>query len=383
MDLQTDRRTFAEELRAWLRHQSDEMRGFRADTSAGIEGAVLLEKRLLAFLFGAGWTRWGWPKDFGGLGGDPVLRGVLVEEIYAAGFVFPAEVYALFNIVAPALVEFAPELARAHIPSLLKGNEVWSQGFSEPDAGSDLASLRTRAIQDGDTYVLSGQKVWSSSAHISDWSFLLARTGTAEARHRGLTMFWVPMTSPGLTVRPIACANGRNEMSEIFLDDVVVPSSQVVGMPGQGWAVAMYALQYERGSYGWQRQAWLRARLEESLKEGSDSRGSYGSGLVGDAYLKWLALRSSCLETFQLLASGTSLGSRSSIDKVLLSTADQAILDAARELLWPTMELSDADNARAWRRDWFYSRVTSIYGGAVEVQRDIVADLVAGLPKAT
>jgi alkylation response protein AidB-like acyl-CoA dehydrogenase len=193
-------------------------------------------------------------------------------------------------------------------------------------------------------------------------------------------MFWIDMTSEGVVTRPIACANGRNELAEIFFDDVFVPSDHLVGAVDEGWGVAMHLLQFERGNYAWQRQAWGRARLIDALSMTTD-HSAFAADRVGDAYLTWLALRASSRETLMQLAAGQELGPRASVDKVLLSSTEQAILDTARHLVWPTVEIGEGDDAIGWRRDWFYTRMASVYGGAVEVQRDILADRVAGLPK--
>jgi len=260
------------------------------------------------------------------------------------------------------------------------GSEAWCQGFSEPDSGSDLASLRTRATEDGDQFVVNGQKVWSSGGHLGDWCLLLARTGEQAARHRSLSMFWVDMRAPGVTTRPTACASGRNELAEIFFDDVVVPRDHVVGAVDDGWAVAMYTLQFERGNYAWQRQAWMAARLTDALTHGRSAEAIVASK-VGETYLTWLGLRARSRATLLQLADGLDLGASTSIDKVLMSTAEQAVLDTARLMSWPACETGDDDVSASWRRDWWYSRMASVYGGAVEVQRDIIADTVARLPR--
>jgi alkylation response protein AidB-like acyl-CoA dehydrogenase len=251
------------------------------------------------------------------------------------------------------------------------------QGFSEPDAGSDLASLRTRAQLDGDDWHVSGQKVWISLGHIADWCLLLVRTDTIESRHRGLTMLWLDMRLPGVTVHPIDFADGRDELAEIFLDDVVVPAHCVVGDVGGGWDVAMFLLQFERGNYAWQRYAWMRAQLAHALRA---SRVSTRTDAVGGAFLDLVALAARARRTLLLLADGERLGPRTSIDKLLMSTAEQTIFDAARTITWPATELAERSED-SFEAEWFYSRAASVYGGAAEVQHDIIAEQVLGLPR--
>jgi alkylation response protein AidB-like acyl-CoA dehydrogenase len=283
------------------------------------------------------------------------------------------------EIVGPMLLRYAPQLAAADLAAALRGDEVWCQGFSEPEAGSDLGSLRTRAVADGDSFVVNGQKMWSSFGHVSRRCSLLARTGDPDSGYRGLTMMWLDMEWPGITVVPTACASGRSETAEIFLDDVRVPASRVVGKVGGGWEAVMYLLQFERGAYAWLRQAEMLTDLGELLAGAGDVPGA--AEAVGDAYLSMFALRSLAANTVGRLAAGEPLGPEISVGKIVLGTTEQTVADTARELLWPALELEDSLAARDWRRAWAYSRITTIYGGAIEVQRDLVAERLLGLPR--
>src|SRR4029079_4043037 len=161
------------------------------------------------------------------------------DELAAAGYVIP-EILGTIEIVAPMLVRYAPALAAAHLARSVRGDETWCQGFSEPDAGSDLGALRTKAVEDGDGFRITGQKMWSSFGTVADWCCVLARTGAPDSGYRGLTMFWVDLSSAGVTVVPTQCESGRAETAELFLDDVHVPADHLVGDVGQGWAVVMY-----------------------------------------------------------------------------------------------------------------------------------------------
>ncbi len=363
-------------------HQVD-LEPFRHEYPEALDDEYERFRPLQRMLWDDGWNRLGWPVEVGGLGGSPVHRYVVAEELSHAGYVYP-HILGAVEIIAPMLNRFAPHLAVDHVPAGVRGDEVWSQGFSEPDAGSDLASLRTKAVPDGDGFRLTGQKMWSSNAHIASWSCLLARTGDADSGYRGLTMFWVDLKAEGVRVVPTLLGNDRCDTSEIFLDEVYVPASHVIGEVGKGWAVVMYLMQFERGAYAWCRQADMHSLLTELVQDHADEFGPGADGVLGDAYLAVLALRAQARDTIGELALGNDLGPAISIDKVLMSAAEQTMTEAARRLLYPRLELAGpADEyAELWRRRWAYSRITTIYGGAIEVQRDLVAERLLGLPRA-
>jgi alkylation response protein AidB-like acyl-CoA dehydrogenase len=381
MDMPT---RFRSGLAEWLAANSSVLVPFRDGTAGSIESVFAHERALVRALGEAGWSRHGWPVEAGGLGGPTTLRAVLYDELAAAGYVIP-EAFSILETIGPMLCTYAPHLAAGELSAFLTGERLWCQAFSEPDAGSDLASLRTRAVADGDVFVVNGQKTWVSFGHMASACGLLARTGPPDSRHKGLSILWVDMTSPGVTARPIRAASGRNEFAEIFFDDVVVPRSHLVGGLDQGWAVAMHLLQFERGMYGWLRQAVMHRWLEDALAAPGagveTSPGSVAASRVGAAWLAALSLRSKCRETVGRLSDGEFLGPEISVDKLLLSAGEQTVLDAARMLTWPAFEVDDTPSAEHWRADWFFSRAASIYGGSAEVQRDIVAERLLHLPR--
>ena len=368
----------AAELRSWIAANRDRLAPFADRPDGGLEGAVAQERGLLRLLFETGWSRRGWPESTGGLGGGPLLRAVLYDELAAAGIEVP-EAFVILETLGPVLVHYRPDLATTHLPAYLAGNELWAQGFSEPEAGSDLASLRTRADEVDGGYRLTGQKIWSTLGQFASHAAVLARTGGAG--HRGISLLWVDLADPGVTVRPIEAANGRAEFAEMFFDDVRVPRSNVIGEPGAGWAVAMYLLQFERGMYAWLRQAVLHRRLRETVAAVGDRATPATHRALGAAHVAATTLRARCRSTVARLDAGQNPGAEISVDKILLSTTEKAVFDAARAARWPEMALSAGAAARTLREEWFYSRATSIFGGAVEVQRDIVADRVLSLPR--
>jgi alkylation response protein AidB-like acyl-CoA dehydrogenase len=253
---------------------------------------------------------------------------------------------------------------------------MWCQGFSEPGTGSDLASLSCRAVPEGDarsakTWLINGQKVWTSLAQYSDRCVLLTRTGPAEARHRGITAFFVDMDTPGIRVAPLEMINGDREFAEVFFDDVAVPAERMIGELNGGWSVAMSILPYERSSCFWQRIAYLYGRLQRLVEAAPG--GDRSAEIVGNAYLQLHALRARSRATQHRLAAGATLGAETSIDKVLVASAEQATYDAVRRLLPGVVAMDDDGAAETWRGEYLYSRAATIYGGTAEVQRNIIA----------
>lgn len=375
---------YAQRLGTWL----DDNRaryGRSGNPPASTEQKAEAGAELLSALYAAGWNRCGFPVAAGGLGGDARYRGVLYDEIARRGYDLAPQ-FVSTETLLPAVIAFAPELAARWGPAFLAGRELWSQGFSEPESGSDLASLRCRAVpaesggQAG--WTVNGQKIWTSDGHVSQRIALLARTGTPESRHRGLSMFMVDMDAPGLTVRPVRLSSGHNEFAEVFFDDVFVPAGRIVGQPGEGWAVAMYLMQYERGFYAWQRQAILAAKLDR-LRAELAADDPDACRRLGEASLALTALRARSAGTVARLAAGETIGPEASIDKVLLAEAERQVGDAARDTLRGLLVTSDDAAAAEWRSYWFFSRAASILGGTQEIQRSIIADHVLGLPKET
>jgi alkylation response protein AidB-like acyl-CoA dehydrogenase len=364
-------REFRSQLRAWLDAHHDELAPPFAPLGT-LDARIEQMQRVKALLFDAGWMRYGWPERVGGLGGSPVLRTELGAALAARDLADPG-LFSLIEVLAPTLIDFAPaELAAEVVPRLLSGAELWCQGFSEPGTGSDLSSLACRAVPDGDaTWIINGQKVWTSLAQYADRCVLLTRTGEPDSRHRGITAFLVDMDTPGITVSPLEMINGEREFAEVFFDDVAVPADRMLGERDGGWAVAMSILPYERSSCFWQRIAFLYRRLERLVEVLDDTE--HAAHVIGDTYLQLHALRARSRATQHRLGAGATLGAETSIDKVLVAAGEQAVYDAARRLLPGVVELADDAAAEAWRTEYLYSRAATIYGGTAEVQRNIIA----------
>jgi len=362
---------FRAELTAWLDVHHHELAP-PYDAPRSLDDQIAQMQRVKSILFDAGWMRYGWPARVGGLGGSPMLRTELGAALAARDLTDPG-LFSLIEVLAPTLIDFAPEtLAAEVVPRLLSGAEMWCQGFSEPGTGSDLAALHCRAVPDGaSSWVINGQKVWTSLAQYADRCVLLTRTGPPDSRHRGITAFFVDMDTPGITVAPLEMINGVKEFAEVFFDDVVVPADRILGEVDGGWAVAMSILPYERSSCFWQRIAYLYRRLEQVVEIAPDDERN--AQIVGDAFAHLHALRARSRVTQHRLAAGETLGAETSIDKVLVATAEQSTYDAARRLLSGAIEIDDSNESLTWRTEYLYSRAATIYGGTAEVQRNIIA----------
>ena len=321
--------------------------------------------------YDAGFMRRGWPERVGGLGGSSLLRAYLGEALTFRGLVEPG-IYSMTEVLAPTMIDYAaPELAATMVPRLLRGDETWCQGFSEPGTGSNLAALTCRATRTDGGWRVSGQKVWTSLAQYAQRCVLLTRTGAPDSLHRGITALFVDMDSAGVGVRPIETMHGAPEFSEVFFDDVAVPFDRTLGAEGQGWSVAMDLLPYERSTALWHRVAYLQQRLAGLL--GAAPAGALEPAEVGEVAQLLFALRARSRATQRRLAAGERLGAETSVDKVLVATAEQAVFDLVADGLSTDVATGDGPDAARWRREYLYSRAATIYGGTAEIQRNIIA----------
>jgi alkylation response protein AidB-like acyl-CoA dehydrogenase len=364
-----------EEFRAGLRAWLDE-NDLTPGPDHSLQAHMQQFARVSRALYDADWMRYGWPVEVGGLGGPAVLRAIVGEEVVGRRLAEPGP-YSMLEVLAPTMIDYAPaELAAEMVPRLLSGREQWCQGFSEPGSGSDLASLTTRATPQGDNWIVNGQKVWTSFAQFSSRCILLTRTAPG---HDGITAFFVDLDTPGITIRPLRTMHGVDEFCEVYYDDVVIPSSRMLGQPGDGWRLAMDLLPYERSTCFWQRIAYLYSRFDDLVAETSKvgAADDHDEFELGAAYLALHTLRCRSRTTQHRLCDGARLGPDTSIDKVLLATAEQRLYDTVRDLLPGALELDDTP----WRSEYLYSRAATIYGGTAEIQRNIIARRLLDLGK--
>ncbi|AJF68885.1 acyl-CoA dehydrogenase family protein [Streptomyces vietnamensis] len=334
------------------------------------------------------WSVVSWPEEYGGRGASLLRWLIFEEEYFAAGA--PGRVSQNgINLLAPTLFEHGTDEQRARVlPSMASGEVIWAQAWSEPESGSDLASLRSTAVRTDGGWLLRGQKTWSSRAAFADRAFGLFRSDPDAAKpHQGLTYLMFPLDADGVTVRPIGRLDGKPAFAELFLDDVFVPDEDVIGAPGQGWRVAMSTAGNERGltlrSPG--RFTAAAERLTGLWRETADPSDTALRDRVADAVVKARAYRLFAYAGVSRIAAGGSIGAESSLNKVFWSELDIALHETALDLLGPLGELSDgAADAPAhggWAEGHTFSLAGPIYAGTNEIQRDIIAERLLGLPK--
>ncbi len=332
-----------------------------------------------------GWTCLGWPEEHGGRGAS-VAQQVIFHEEYARANAPVRVSHVGEELLGPTLIAFGTDAQRERfLPAIVNVTELWCQGYSEPDAGSDLANLSTRAELDGDQWVITGQKVWTSLAHVADWCFVLARTEPGSQRHHGISYLLVPMDQPGVSVRPIQQLTGTSEFNEVFFDQARTPAGNVVGEPGQGWRVAMGTLGFERGIGTVDQQVVFRRELA-AITELAKSNGAIDDPLLRDKITRaWIGLeimRCNALRTLTGVAHGTA-GNEASIAKLYWATFHRGLGELAMEVAGPEGLLAEGPpyDLDDWQRLFLFTRADTIYGGSNEIQRNIIAERVLGLPK--
>ncbi|MGW0994358.1 acyl-CoA dehydrogenase family protein [Streptomyces sp. NPDC002523] len=375
---------FRAEARAWLAAHVPDRPLPSLETAEGFAAHREWERALSADR----WSVVSWPKEYGGRGASVLEWLVFEEEYFAAGA--PGRVSQNgINLLAPTLFEHGtPEQLARVLPSMASGEVIWAQAWSEPEAGSDLASLRSTARRTDGGWLLSGQKTWSSRAAFADRAFGLFRSDpAADKPHRGLTYLMFPLDAEGVTVRPIGRLDGKPAFAELFLDEVFVPDEDVIGEVGQGWRVAMSTAGNERGltlrSPG--RFTAAADRLTRLWHEQADPSDTALRDRVADAVIGARAYQLFTYAGASRLAAGGSIGAESSLNKVYWSELDIALHETALDLLGPYGELSDeAGEAPAhggWAEGYTFSLAGPVYAGTNEIQRDIIAERLLGLPK--
>jgi alkylation response protein AidB-like acyl-CoA dehydrogenase len=382
MDLRDtpDEAAFRAEARAWLEQNiPTEVAGPRS-SEAAYEAAWRDWSRKLSAKGYAGLT---WPKEYGGSSAPYSHQAILLEEIARAEAPQHMSVIGL-GMAGPTIIAHGTEEQKQrYLAKILSADEIWCQGFSEPGAGSDLAAVRTSARLEGDHFVVDGQKVWSSFAHVADWCILVTRSDPASVKHAGLTYLLVDMRSPGVETRPLRQITGEAEFNEIFFTGVQVPVENVLGEVGQGWAVAMTTLLHERATLGFALTANLEVNLRKliTLAKGRID----GNPLLRDRVAhEWIELHALRLTNYralsQLMKTGMP-GPEGSVSKLTWSEANQRLTKLALELLGPESQLWNGDSGGYWQYQQLRSRGNTIEAGTSEILRNIIAERVLGLPR--
>src|SRR6478609_6010536 len=322
-----------------------------ADLPRGLDDRMPLLREWQASCYAAGFVGRAWPSGFGGGGRPPVEQIVVDQELAAAGAPEFINVVGL-DVLGPSLLRFGTdEQRRRYVPAILSAEEIWCQGFSEPEAGSDLASLRTSAVERDDHFVLRGQKTWVSWGQFARWCGVLARTDETVPTHRGISMLIVDMRSPGVELRPMTQITGHAEFCELFLDDVVVPKENLLSERGDGWKIAMHTLGHERGTAALPRQVKLRTWLDRAAREAAAS-GRLDDPLVQVQLAQSLigveVLRHHAYRTVSEFLNGGAVGPDSSSVKLLMAETEQRLAASAFEILGPEDEF--------WTETYLYSR---------------------------
>jgi len=377
---------FRHEVRAWLEanlpadRKQGGMGGYRDEED------TQLQRDWQRRLYEGGWLKLGWPKEAGGRGATPVMQAIYQEELAQAGA--PGILGRLgVTLLAPTLVAHGtPWQKETYVERILSGDLIFCQGFSEPDAGSDLAGLRTRAERRDGKWVLNGQKTWSSGAHYSDKSFLLARTDTGAEAHRGIGFFLVDMRQPAVDVRRIKQMTGGGEFGEIFLSGAEVEDRDLVGEPGDGWKIAMTVFGFERGGLA---QA---ARFERAVSELASLARDRGAGSdattrqrIAQAQIEAHVFRLIGLRNLTKAQHGHAPGPEASVVKLYWSEMDKRLQETAIGVegmygaLAPESALTIEDGR--WQYGWMWAQAETIYAGSSEIQRNIIAERVLGLPR--
>jgi alkylation response protein AidB-like acyl-CoA dehydrogenase len=317
------------------------------------------------------------PVEFGGRGFGLVEESVAQEELARAASPQLAGLFGL-TMVGPVLIKHGSQEQKVKFLSrILSGEDLWCQGFSEPEAGSDLAAIKTTAVVDGDSYLVNGQKVWTSFAQYAEWCFILARTDSSVKKHEGLSYFLVPMNAPGINVRPLKQITGESEFNEVFFDNVKVDRSQMVGKPGQGWEIAISTLMYERVVLTLSRHLQSEQALSELSKKILSMPDNFSLKVqLGKLKAKMSAVRALALSHLVQYQQGASPGPEGSMDKLFWSEAFQEITRFALEIC-----PEDVLNGGSKLQRYLYSKGRTIAAGTSEIQRNIIAERVVGLPR--
>ena len=378
---------FRARIRAWLHEnlagEFAELRGLGGPgrEHEAVEGRLAWERHLGA----AGWIGLGWPQRVGGQGAT-VEQQVIFHEEYARAAAPGRVGHVGEQLLGPTIIAFgSPQQQAEFLPGILSGETLWCQGYSEPDAGSDLAAVRTRAaLRDGQWHV-TGQKIWTSLARWSQWCFVVCRTDPDSSRHAGLSFLLVPLDQPGVEIRPIAQLTGTSEFNEVFFEDAVADAAHIVGAPGDGWKVAMGTLSFERGvatlgqQVGFERELTNLDALARSTGAADDP--AIDDRLV-DAWAGLQVLRATAMRTLGG-DGGVPDGIAASISKLLWGNWHQRLGELAVDVLGPTatLTLDDRYGLTEEQQLYLFSRADTIYGGSNEIQRNIIAERHWGLPR--
>ena len=380
---------FRTKCRSWLEanaqlktKKTNSIKNMNVGNKSLLEAASEWQKKK----YDAGWAMIHWPKEFGGIGATPIERIIWAQE--ESKFNVPKGVYEIgLGMAGPVMMEYATdEQKERYLPPMAEGKEIWCQLFSEPSAGSDVAGLRSKAVQDGENWIVNGQKVWTSGAHFSDYGILVVRHDPGLEKHKGLTFFFVDMKSPGIEVKPIKQLTGGSSFNEVYFNDVVIPDSQRLGEIGDGWKVAITTLMNERLAVGDADGVDANEAFELAKKHDKDGEQLIDNNAVRESIADWYCeasgLKNTKLRTMSALSRGDTPGPEASITKIVSANKLQAIgnfgMDAS-DMSGMLME-EDSDFIK-FQMAWMGAAGLRIAGGTDEILKNIIAERVLGLPQ--
>jgi alkylation response protein AidB-like acyl-CoA dehydrogenase len=391
LNLSTEELQFRDELRAWLTANVPKDWDERREDSLEVRFEYL--RSWQRKLYDAGWAGISWPKEYGGRGASLMQQVIFWQEMALAGAPPMANVLGL-GLIGPTIIAFGTESQKnRYLPKILSAEEIWCQGFSEPNAGSDLANLQTEARLDGRDYVVNGQKVWISYGWAGDWCELVVRTDPGAPKHKGLTVLLVDMNSSGVEVRPLRQMTGETEFNELFFRDVRVPVENVVGKLNQGWDVAIGTLMHERGTFGAGLQIIYRRNMDRLInlartlqKNGRPAtQDPLTRQKLAQCYAEIEIMRLNQMRAFSRINATGVPGPEGSIQKIFWSELNQRFQQIAQELLGPYGQLNAEDRHAIDKGIWSYgylrARGNTIEAGTSEIQRNIIGHFVLGLPR--
>jgi alkylation response protein AidB-like acyl-CoA dehydrogenase len=380
LTLSPSEQAFSDELRAWLAANNP------GPEPAGEGPMFEFRKRWQRAMHDAGWAGVSWPKEYGGRGATLIEQAIFGEEMVRARAARPANVLGLAMGGPVVIAHGTDEQKRRFLEPILSAEEIWCQGFSEPEAGSDLASLKTRAVRHGDEWVVNGQKVWTSWAHKSKWCMLVARTDQDAPKHKGLTFFILDMEQPGVEVRPLVQITGEAEFNELFFEDARIPHENIIGGEGNGWNVALTTLMFERANLALALQADLKLSLADLFALARETSWTGGASAFEDPvirrrlaelYVQSELLRLNAYRGLTATMRNGIPGPEGSLGKWLWADVNQAVTELAMEILGPQAQTTDNE----WSYRFLRARGSSIEGGTTEILKNIVAERVLGLPR--
>jgi len=378
-----EQEVFRREARAWLAAKVPKQPLHSFDTKQGFEEHRAWERELHA----GGFAMVPWPREYGGRGADLLEWLVFEEEYYRAGAPGRVNQNGIF-LLGPTLMEYGTPAQKARfLPKMASSEEVWAQGWSEPNAGSDMAAIQATAIREGDHYVIRGQKTWASRGAFAHWMFGLFRTDPESKRHQGLSFILVPLDLPGVLVRPIRKLNGKAAFAEVFFDGARVPAENLLGPEGEGWGVAMSTAGFERGLM-LRSPARFQSTAEKLVALYRENADRCDASLRRRVVECWIAAEAYTLETYRTvsrLLAGGKIGAEASMSKIFWSELDLRMHETALEILgWrgellPGAEL--ADGVGDWLDGYYFALAGPIYAGTNEIQRNVIAERLLGLPR--